>query len=233
MCNFSLVSIPFCMIVATATSVQQYFPAMYGLLCILGILLAVILPRIYPLSKLQDEYYTKLPYDESVDREPRMLRRAAIRGCAATENFTADTVLKSGTKLITNIGVNLLPTVICWGVIGLLLVTYTPIFTWISLPMGFLLHVMGVSEAYAVAPATLAGFVDMFIPSLLITAVQSVRTRFIIATLSLIQIIYITEVGVVIVQTDLGVNMKKLFLIFLERTLLVLPLIVLASLLIV
>lgn len=232
MCNFSLVSIPFCMVIAETAGVSQYFPAMYGLLCALGIILAIILPRIYPLNKLKDEFVATLPQNPEADKEKSMLRRAVMKSCAAADGFTAKTVLKSGAGVLSSVCVNLLPTAIAWGVLGLILVQYTPILEWISLPMGWLLSIMGVEEAFAVAPATLAGFVDMFIPALLMPAIQSVQTRFIIATLSLIQIIYITEVGAVIIQTKLGVDFKKLFLIFLERTLIALPIIVLVSMLI-
>lgn len=232
MCNFSLVSIPFCMVIAETAGVSQHFPAMYGILCVLGVILAIILPRIYPLNKLKDEFAATLPGNPDADSEKHMLRRAVIKSCAAADDFSAKKVLASGSGVLSSVCINLLPTVIGWGVLGLIIVQYTPILEWISMPMGWLLNLMGVEEAFAVAPATLAGFVDMFIPALLLTTVESVQTRFIIATLSLIQIIYITEVGAVIIQTKLGVDLKKLFLIFLERTLISLPLIVLASMLI-
>lgn len=232
MCNFSLVSVPFCMVIATTAGVESHFPAMYALLCALGIILAVILPRIYPLNKLSNDFYCKLPKDAAVRQEPHMLRRAVMRGCAASDGFTAKKLGSSGTNLLFSICINLLPTVIAWGVLGLMVVQHTPIFNWISLPIGWFLDIMGVESAYVAAPATLAGFVDMFIPALLVTAVESARTRFIVATLSLIQIIYVTEVGAVIIQTGLGVDLKKLFLIFLERTLISLPIIVLVSMLI-
>ncbi|NLH01578.1 MAG: hypothetical protein GX488_06740, partial [Clostridiales bacterium] len=232
MCNFSLVSIPFCMVIATTAGIENCFPFMYALLCILGVVLAVILPRIYPLKGLKDEYFCTPIYDSRDYAENNMLRRATARGCTAAESFTGKKLLNSGTNLVISICINLLPIVIAWGALGLLLVSHTPVLKWISMPMGWFLDVMGVEEAYTAAPATLAGFVDMFIPVLLITGIESARTRFIIATLSLIQIIYITEVGAVIIQPALGVDLKKLFLIFLERTLLSLPLIVFASLLI-
>ncbi len=232
MCNFSLVSVPFCMVIAETTGVSQYFPAMYGILAVLGVILAVILPRIYPLNKLKGEFAAKIPEDSDVGSEKNILKRAFIRACAVADDFNAKKVFDSGWGVLSSVCINLLPTVIAWGVLGLIVVQYTPILEWISLPMGWLLNIMGVEEAFKVAPATLAGFVDMFIPALLITSVQSVQTRFIITTLSLIQIIYITEVGAVIIQTNLGVDIKKLFLIFLERTLISLPLIVLASMLI-
>ena len=231
MCNFSLVSIPFCMVVATTAGVDKYFPVMYGTLCLLGIVLAIVMPRIYPLNKLSNNYYEESTINgfKSENTGLGLFRQATLESCKAVENFHLKVVLKSGTNVLTSICFNLLPVVIAWGTIGLIVVEYTPILHWISIPFGWILDIMGVAEAYAVAPATLAGFVDMFIPCLLVVNVASVETRFIIATLSLIQIIYITEVGAVIIQTNLGIDIKKLFVIFIERTLISLPIIILVG----
>ena len=93
--------------------------------------------------------------------------------------------------------------------------------------MGLYLQLFGGEEAFAVAPVTLVGFTDMFIPALLITGITSVKTKFIIGVLSLVQIIYLTEVGTIIVKSEIPLNLWKLFLIFMERMLIAIPLIVL------
>ena len=91
------------------------------------------------------------------------------------------------------------------------------------------LQMFGVAEAFAVAPATLIGFADMFIPALLMGGVQSVETKFIVGVLSLIQIIYLTEVGAIAIKSEVPLTFTKLFMIFLLRTLLAIPLIVLLA----
>ena len=111
--------------------------------------------------------------------------------------------------------------------IVLIIATYTPLFTWISYPMGMYLQLFGVEEAFAVAPATLIGFTDMFVPALLIAGTTSVKTKFIIGVLSLVQIIYMTEVGAIVIKSEIPLNLWKLFLIFMERTLIAIPLITL------
>ena len=93
--------------------------------------------------------------------------------------------------------------------------------------MGLLLSALGVPEAFAAAPATLVGFTDMFIPALLITGIQSVKTKFVIGVLSLVQIIYLTEVGTIIIKSEIPLNLWKLFVVFMERTIIAIPLIVL------
>lgn len=45
--------------------------------------------------------------------------------------------------------------------------------------------------------------------------------------LSLVQIIYMTEVGAIIIKSEIPLNFWKLLIIFLERTLIAIPLIVL------
>lgn len=122
---------------------------------------------------------------------------------------------------------DLIPIVVAWGTAALIIATYTPFFDWVSYPMGMYLKVLGVEEAFAVAPATLVGFTDMFIPALLITGIESVKTKFVIGVLSLVQIIYLTEVGTIVIKSEIPLNLWKLFLIFLERTLIAIPLIVL------
>ena len=98
-----------------------------------------------------------------------------------------------------------------------MIATYTPFFKWISYPMGMYLNVLGVPEAFAAAPATLVGFTDMFIPALLSVGLVSVKTKFVIGVLSLVQIIYLTEVGTIIIKSEIPLNFWKLLVNLLEQ----------------
>lgn len=228
-CNFSLVAISFCMAVAEITHIEQYFLAMYALLAVLGVILAVITPRIYPLNRLENTYFVEKMPEISLDKNIGRFKRALMAGCKTAQQFTAERVCRSAADTISALLFNIMPVGIGLGIIGVFVMQYTPVIQWLSLPMGFLLDLFGVEYAYAAAPATLIGFIDMYIPALLITEIPSVQTRFIITTLSLIQIIYVTVMWVVIRQYQIGLNIGKMFLIFMERTLISLPLIILAS----
>ena len=124
---------------------------------------------------------------------------------------------------------DLIPIVIAWGTVALIVATYTPVFDIISYPMGMYLNLLGVEEAFAVAPATLVGFTDMFIPALLMGGIVSVKTKFIVAALSLVQIIYLTEVGAIAIKSEVPLNFFNLFIIFLQRTIIAIPLLVLCA----
>lgn len=231
MTNFSIVSIPFCLMIAGMLGIESMFPAFYMTISIVTLILALILPRIKPLKALPDTYHknNKKMVSEDVPEGKSMLSYALELSCQRASKFTIKDVLKSGNEIVVGMVFNLIPIVIAWGTISLILVEFTPIFTWISYPMGVFLDLLGVEAAFQVAPATLVGFADMFIPALLITGVESVKTKFIIGVLSLVQIIYMTEVGAIIIQSDVPIGLKDLLLIFIERTVIAIPIIVLIS----
>lgn len=231
MTNFSLVSIPFCLVISGAIGVDHLFPAFYGITCLVGLLLALIMPRIAPLSTLPDTYYEEVgkQINEDVPVGTNIMQHALGEACKRAETFRVTSIFTTGKDIIGGIVFNLIPTVIAWGTAALVVVEYTPVLKWLSYPMGLYLQVLGLEDAFAAAPATIAGFADMFIPALLLANVGSLETRFVIGILSLVQIIYMTEVGAIIVQSKVPLDTKKLAIIFIERTLIALPIIVILS----
>lgn len=229
MTNFSIVSIPFCLLIANTVNVAEHFPAFYLCICLTGVVLAVLLARIPPISRLPETYQeqTGCQINEEVPREKKLLPYALEISCERASRFRLKDVLSGGLEVVVGMFFDLIPIVAAWGTLVLMIATYTPLFDWVSYPMGLYLQVLGLEEAFAAAPATLIGFTDMFIPALLITGLTSVKTRFVIGVLSLVQIIYLTEVGAIIIKSEVPLNLWKLFLIFMERTLIALPLIVL------
>ena len=217
MTNFSVVSIPFCLLIANTIKISNLFPQFYLCICIVGVALAVVMGRIPPLSTIPDTYREAVGkrLNEDVPEDANILDHALQLSC----------------KRADSVGMffDLIPIVISWGTVMLIIATYTPLFNIISYPLGLYLQMFGVAEAFAVAPATLIGFADMFIPALLMGGIQSVETKFIVGVLSLIQIIYLTEVGAIAIKSEVPLNFVKLSLIFLERTLIAIPLIVLLS----
>lgn len=229
MTNFSLVSIPFCLLIADTLGIANLFPAFYLCICAVGIILAVIIRRIPPIKTLPDTYQEQVgkQISEDVPENVNVLQYAVEQSCKRAENFHAKDVISSGMEVVVGMFFDLIPIVVAWGTIALIIATYTPVFDWISYPMGLFLNLLGVEEAFAVAPATLVGFADMFIPALLITGVESVKTKFIIGVLSLVQIIYLTEVGTIAIKSEVPLNFLNLLVIFLERTIIAIPMIVL------
>lgn len=182
----------------------------------------------------KDPAIRKIPdtYQENADKqmvpqEKNAIAYALEMSYKRAEHFHVKGVLSGGMEVVMGMLFDLIPIVVAWGTVARIIAIYTPFFKWVSYPMGLYLQLFGVEEAFAVAPVTLVGFTDMFIPALLITGITSVKTKFIIGVLSLVQIIYLIEVGTIIVKSEIPLNLWKLFLIFMERMLIAIPLIVL------
>ncbi len=231
MTNFSLVSIPFCLLVAETLGISHLFPAFYLTVCIVGILLAILSCRMPPISRIPDTYKEQVgkQLNEEIPDGKGVFKHAIELSCERASKFTLKAIGTGGMHVVIGMLFDLIPIVVAWGTIGLIVVNFTPIFDWISYPMGAYMNLLGIEGAFEVAPATLVGFADMFIPALLLSGFEIVKTKFIVGALSLVQIIYLTEVGVIIMKSEIPLNLWKLFVIFIQRTIIALPIIVLLA----
>ena len=128
----------------------------------------------------------------------------------------------------------LLPLVMAWGTLALIVAEFTPFFNIISIPVVFILKLLQIPDASTAAPAVLVGFTDMFLPSIMVSGSDiSPVTQFIIGVLSITQLIYLTETGAVILKSDIPLKLKDLFVIFLIRTAIALPIITVVAKLII
>ena len=122
-----------------------------------------------------------------------------------------------------------MPPLVGIGTLGLVIAEYTPVFTWLSYPLIPLLELMQLPEAAAAAPAFLVGFAEMFLPAVLASNIESELTRFVVISVSISQLIYMSEVGVLIMKTRIPLNFGRLVQIFLIRTAITLPVAVVAA----
>src|SRR5699024_1941085 len=67
--NFSAVSLPFCLVIARLLEVDHLFPVFYLTVVIAGIICAIIIPRIPPISKIPDTYHVENHYTETVPKD--------------------------------------------------------------------------------------------------------------------------------------------------------------------
>ncbi|SDW20811.1 YjiH family protein [Tepidimicrobium xylanilyticum] len=229
---FSAVSLPFCLVIAAMLGVDDKFIPFYAILCITGVLSVVIMTRIPPLNRYPDEYYP-LVGKQIQEEEPEGIKKTQwglkLAVEKAEKGLNIKQILYNGVETWLGIVFSLTPIVMSFGTLALVLATYTPAFDWLSLPFGYYLKLLGLEEAFKAAPATIVGFADMFIPAILAANIASYKTRFVIGILSLVQIIYMTEVGTLIMTSKMPIGFKGLLAIFIEKTIISLPIIVLLT----
>jgi nucleoside recognition membrane protein YjiH len=231
--NFSVASIAFSLLIAGFISLDHMFVQMYFTVVVAGLIAAVIMPRIPPLSRKPDAYYEPVGQQlEEVDRPAgiSVMQQSIVAAVERAQGAPGPRTLGRDVALsIADIFFGLLPLVMAIGTTALAVAEHTPIFTWISYPMVPVLGWLGLPEAAAAAPATLVGFADMFLPAVLLTGVESELTRFVIGCLSLTQLIYMSEIGVLILKSKIPLSFLELVVIFALRTVITLPIIALVA----
>lgn len=227
--TFSAVSISFTLLVVSQLNLSHMFFSFFLVTLATGLICGIIMTRIPPLRTMPDTYYVEgaaLPDEKD---NTRLFKRAVESAVArsASEPFSFVGFVKKGVMTTIECAITCMPTVMLIGTLSLALSYYTPIFTWLGIPFEPLLDLLRVPEAQAASECILAGFGDMFIPSILASAnIQSEFTRCFIGILSITQLIYMSEVGALLLSSKLPLKFMDLVVIFLERTLICIPVIV-------
>ncbi|GGP42753.1 YjiH family protein [Shewanella saliphila] len=229
--TFSAVSITFSLVVISQVKLEHLFVPFYLTVCLAGIVAAIVVPKLPPLSWKKDTYIDNTPRhedDESVPEnhgvmswgfEQAMQRAAAAGGVKQ--------VLVEGVKNVVDMIFGVIPVVMAIGTVALVLAEHTPLFNYLGMPFIPLLELLQIPEASEASKTIVVGFADMFIPSILASSIESDLTRFVIAALSVTQLIYMSEVGALLIGSKIPVNFFELFVIFILRTLVTLPVIAL------
>lgn len=220
--NFSAVSITFSLIVLSQVDMVDYFGVYYLLVCLVGIVCAIIVPRIPPLSLKKDDYvvesnHTNEDIAENYSSSVQYGLDLAIKRAESHKGIGE--FLKNGIENAFGMWFSVMPIVMIIGTASLVLANNTQVFEILGKPFLPLLNFLKVPESLEASKTMIVGFSDMFTPSIIAAStIQSQMTKFIVATISVTQLIYLSEVGGLILASSIPVNLFELFVIFIERT---------------
>lgn len=230
--TFSAVSITFSLVVLKEVNLVKYFGYYYLTICLVGIVCAILMPRLYPLRSKKNTYYNGQNKDEvSLIPQGYSTHQWGLHLAVnqANKKFAQGKHLRSGLKSVLDLWLGVLPSIMVFGTIALILAEFTPVFNWLGAPFQPILEFFKIPDAAEVSKTMVVGFADMFLPSVIGSSVPSEMGRFVIATLSVTQLIYLSEAGAVILGTKIPINLKDLLIIFIERTIISLPIICLVA----
>lgn len=227
--TFSAVSITFSLVVIAQVKLEHLFLPFYGAICLAGIVAAMIIPRLPPLSMKKDLFIDGTKRADNADAIPEGhstfswgLELALEK---ASKVKSAKTVFSEGVGNAVDMVFGVLPVVMGLGTIALVIAEYTSIFSILGQPFIPFLDLLGIPEAAQASQTIVVGFADMFLPSILASGIESDMTRFVIAATSVTQLIYMSEVGALLLGSRIPVNIFELFAIFILRTLITIPVI--------
>ncbi|MBM7840574.1 nucleoside recognition membrane protein YjiH [Alkalihalobacillus xiaoxiensis] len=228
---FSVVSITFSITILAMLDITHLFWQFFLTLFVAGFIAAVITPRIPPLSLKSTKYI-----DGSEGREEPKVKQPFSSGFVqavtrAEDSFKNGDNIKSGLKNVFDLWFGVLPVVMAIGTLAAGVATFTPVFEWLAVPFVPILELMNVPEAAAASQTLLIGFADMLLPAIIADSlgITTELTLFIIAALSVSQLIYMSETGGVLIASKIPFTFLDAVLVFVIRTIITLPIIVLMA----
>ncbi|RXJ74176.1 hypothetical protein CS022_05625 [Veronia nyctiphanis] len=227
--TFSAVSISFSLVVIAQVGLEHMFVPFYLTVCLAGFVAAVVVPRLPPLSWKKDtlangeektSHDAELPAGESVLRYGFSM---AVKRASTITSLRA--VFKEGLQNALDMLFGVLPIVMAIGTLALIIAEYTSVFAILGAPFVPLLELLHIHEAAAASETMVVGLADMFIPAVLAADINSEMTRFVVAVMSVSQLIYMSEVGALLLGSKIPIKLWEMVAIFLLRTLVTLPVI--------
>lgn len=223
--GFSTVSATFMIVVAGTLDLMGSWNAYFWVTLVVTFLVTAVTVRIWPLSRMGDDYFPGATPQPETDAAGRRLAQAWADA--------RHTVVEAPT-LARNVATNfrdgllmamaILPSILSIGLIGLVLATYTPVFDvlgYIFYPFTWLLQI---GEPLLVAKASALGVAEMFLPALLVTE-STAAVKFIVAVVSVSQIIFFSAMVPCVMATDIPISIPKMLVIWAERVILTLALV--------
>ena len=235
---WSVCSLGFFAIIVSIAGIEH----IYGLTVITSLTLCFILSaicvRIWPWIKRPTNYIdgteqTKKMCIEMQRPANGRFNKAVSDGLTRASEFSVETFVL-GAKDALAFTQKIVAYVAAIAVLALVLAEYTPVFTWLGYPMIPLLRLCGftAAEAAVMAPATLIGISEVALPAILVAGSGiSEKAVFFICVLSTVQIIFFSESVNAMLESKVKMNIANLCLIFLIRTLIALPLLAIACML--
>lgn len=226
--TFSAVSITFSLVVLSQVDLEYLFIPFYFIVSFAGIVAAIIVPKLPPLSKIPDVYYDEAKNQEDIPEGMSFFKYGMELALKKAENAPGfKEFFKEGIENVCEMWFGTLPVILCIGTMALIIAEYTPAFKVLGMPFIPLYNLFQIPEAALASQTVVVGFADMFLPSVIASSIASDLTRFVVAATSVTQLIYMSEIGSIIMGSKIPVSLGNLFIIFLERTIVTLPIIAL------
>lgn len=219
--GFSTVSATFMIIVAKTLDLLDYWLAYFWITLFVTFLVTAITARIFPLNKKPQEYYSgkeyvpeekkKVTFGEALDAGMTGYKNSGSLASVVKDNFI------DGFKMALNIA----PSLLGVGMIGLLLAEYTPIFDIIGYIFYPFTLITRVEQPLMVAQALGMSIAEMLLPAPVVAnAGLGLIAKMLVAVVSVSEILFFSASIPVMMGTEIPLKFSDYIIIWIERVIL-------------
>lgn len=219
--GFSTVSATFMIVVAKTLGLMEVWNTYFWTTLVVTFLVTAITVRLRPLRTVSDEYYEGKGVPEEPVTENRLQtawtgamnasREAPSLGKNIRDNLLDGFIMTMG----------ILPSILSVGLLGLVLAEFTPVFDFIGYIFYPFTLILQIPEPMLAAKASAIEIAEMFLPALLVTEAPMI-TKFVVGVVSVSAIIFFSALIPCIMSTEIPISLRKLVVIWIQRTILTL-----------
>ena len=218
--GFSTVSATFLLIVAKTLGLMDRWGLYFWVTLVVTFVVSAVTARLWPLSSIPDTYYTGEKTAEP-EYTGNLLTRAWCAGVdTAAKTEALPKLVWSNLYAGLNMAFNVIPSIMSVGLLGLILAEYTPLFDWFGYVFYPFFKIFGVQQAALAGKAAAISLPEMFLPAILIAKSATPLVKFVIAVVSISEILFFSASIPCIMGTDIPIKLKDILVIWFERVVL-------------
>ncbi|WP_282091876.1 YjiH family protein [Epibacterium ulvae] len=227
--GFGTISMPAVFIYSTSIGGLDVGTFLYFFftLFVVGVISTMVIARVPPLSLKSDDFYqgqkNPLLNEQQDDSQTKLQQARDIAYKKAEQAPGLGKILKDGVLTTFELYMSVFPLIVVIGILALVATEFTPIFTFIAIPVEPLLSAIGMPEASEAAPAFLVGFADLLLPFLAAESIDSQLTKFVICITGTVTVICMSETGAILLKSAIPLRFIDLVLVFLLKTAVAVP----------
>ena len=220
-CGFSLAGIYNIYAVAEMLNLEYLISYILAVSYGVMIILAAILPRIWPLSSVPESYIGGRDTYKSSAPELRhnctMFQWALLRATNRAQKMTARHYLQESKNIICALLFSTVPLMITFGTLLTFISETTAIVSFFAEPFALLLRFAGAAEADIIGKTVVFAFVDQFLAVTYGRMLLTEQSRFICICLTICGLINLTEVGLHVWHSNIPLRFWQMTAVYIIR----------------
>lgn len=219
--SFSLAGIYNIYALAAILNMNDYFFSIVTTVYVSMFVLAMIMPRLWPLNRIPDTYMngTERRHDTAAKEHPThtVFQRALIRAEAKAEHMTVKKYLHESLAIALPLIFGTIPLMISLGTFFMALTHFTPIVDILSAPIVYIFEAANMVEPEALGTAAVFAFIDPFLAVTFGQVLLSPEARYICVAISAVGLINLTEVVIHVWHTEIPLTFMQMLVIYFMR----------------